>query len=71
MKAFNNNIKKIYGAHVRALRTEKGWSQEYFAFQCGLHWTYIGAVERGERSISLYNIKKIANIFRIDIAKLF
>ena len=70
MEAFENT-KKIFGARVRALRTEKGWSQEDFAFECGLHRTYIGAVERGERSISLYNIKKIANIFRIDIAKLF
>ena len=71
MKAVENNIKKIFGARVRALRTEKGWSQEYFAFECGLHRTYIGAVERGKRNISLENIKKIANTFRIDIAELF
>ena len=71
MKAFENNIKKMYGASVIALRSVKGWSQEDFAFECGLHRTYIGAVECGERNISLENIKKIANIFRIDIAKLF
>ena len=71
MKAFENYIKKIFGARVRALRTEKGWSQEDFAFECGLHRTYISAVERGERNISLENIKKIANTFRIDIAELF
>ena len=71
MKAFENNIKKIFGACVRALRTEKGWLQEDFAFECGLHRTYIGAVERGERNILLENIKKIANTFRIDIAELF
>ena len=71
MKAFENNIKKIFGARVRALRTEKGWSQEDFAFECGLHRTYIGAVELGERNILLENIKKIANTFRIDIAELF
>ena len=71
MKAFENNIKKIFGARVRALRTEKGWSQEGFAFECGLHRTYIGAVERGERNVSLENIKKIADTFKIDIAELF
>lgn len=71
MKAFENNIKKIFGARVRALRTEKGWSQEDFAFECGLHRTYIGAVERGEGNISIENFKKIANTFRIDIADLF
>ena len=71
MKAVENNIKKIFGVRVRALRSEKGWSQEDFAFQCGLHRTYIGAVERGERNISLENIKKIADTFKIDIAELF
>ena len=71
MNAFENNIKKIFGARVRALRTKKGCSQEDFAFECGLHRTYIGAVERGEHNISLENIKKIANTFRIDIAELF
>ena len=71
MKAFENNIKKIFGTRVRALQTEKGWSQEDFAFKCGLHRTYISAVERGERNISIENIKKIANAFRIDIAELF
>ena len=71
MKAVENKIKKIFGARVRALRTEKGWSQEYFAFECGLHRTYIGAVERGERNVSLENIKKIADTFKIDIAELF
>lgn len=68
MKAVENNIKKIFGARVRALRSEKGWSQEDFAFECGLHRTYIGAVERGERNVSLENIKKIADTFKIDIA---
>ena len=71
MKAVENKIKKIFGARVRALRTEKGWSQEGFAFECGLHRTYIGAVERGERNVSLENIKKIADTFKIDIAELF
>ena len=71
MKAAENNIKKIFGARVRALRSEKGWSQEHFAFECGLHRTYIGAVERGERNVSLENIKKIADTFKIDIAELF
>ena len=71
MEAFENNIKKIFWARVRALRTEKGWSQEDLAFECGLHRTYISAAEREECNISLENIKKIANTFRIDIAELF
>ena len=71
MKAFENNIKKIFGARVRAIRTEKGWSQKDFAFKRGFHRTYNGAVERGELNISLENIKKMDNTFRIDIAEQF
>ena len=71
MKAYENNIKKIFGARVRALRIEKGWSQKDFAFECGLLRTFIGDVEREERNISIENIKTIANTFRIDIAELF
>ncbi|MEC7091820.1 MAG: helix-turn-helix transcriptional regulator, partial [Pseudomonadota bacterium] len=50
---------------------KKGWSQEDFAFECRLHRNYIGPIERGERNISIENIKKISNIFRIDITELF
>ena len=71
----NTTIKKSlrnkFGARVRALRTNKLWSQEEFAFECGLHRTYIGAIERGERNVSLENIAKIADSLEIEIADLF
>lgn len=65
------NIKTKFGARVRMLRTKKGLSQEAFADLCGLHRTYIGAIERGERNISLENIGKIARALGISIPFLF
>lgn len=48
------------GSAIRQLRLKKGLSQEQLAFSCGLHRTYIGSVERGERNVSLENIIRIA-----------
>jgi len=64
-------IKSKFGAKVRNLRQAKGFSQESFADRCGLHRTYIGAIERGERNVSLENIQKIARALGVSIASLF
>jgi transcriptional regulator with XRE-family HTH domain len=60
-----------FGENLRKYRTLKGISQEKFAEISGLHRTYISAVERGRRSISLENIEKIAHALEIEIFKLF
>lgn len=66
-----DNIKRKFGIKVRQMRLEKGFSQETFADRCGLHRTYIGAVERGERNISIENIEKIAKALEVPISSLF
>lgn len=65
------NIIKIFGTNLRKYRTKKGISQEKFAELCGLHRTYISDIERFQRSISLYNVQKIADALEIDAYKLF
>ena len=55
-----NTILKQFGATVKKLRNQKGWSQEDLAEKSGLHRTYIGSIERGGRNVSLINIEKIA-----------
>lgn len=49
-----------FGRRVRLRREELELSQEKLAERCGLHWTYIGQVERGQRNLSLHNIVRIA-----------
>lgn len=65
------DILGTFGDNVRKYRLERHLSQEAFAEKCGLHRTYISAVERHKRSISLNNIQKIADALDIDTYLLF
>lgn len=58
---------KTFGSNVQAIRRALGISQEELAFRAGLHRTYIGMVERAERSISLQNAKKIADALNVKL----
>ena len=59
-----------FGARVRARRNELGLSQEALADESGLHWTFVGQVERGQRNLSLHNLLKLAAALEIDPAGL-
>ena len=62
--------RKKFGERFRTLRKHAGLSQEELAAACGLHRTYVGAVERGERNISLLNIVQFARALRVKPANL-
>jgi transcriptional regulator with XRE-family HTH domain len=62
--------RKKFGEHIRALRKEAGLSQEELADTAGLHRTYVGAIERGERNISLINIVHLARALHVKPADL-
>lgn len=62
--------RKDFGDGVRKRRKEIGLSQEDLADTAGLHRTYIGAIERGERNVSLINIVKLARALRVKAAVL-
>lgn len=64
-------IEEKFGAVLRSLRISKSLSQEAFAFKCGLHRTYIGSIERGERNISLINIETICEALEISASQFF
>ena len=54
----------IFGRKVRNLRVGRGLSQEALADECGLHRTYIGSVERGERNVTLGTIVRLARVLQ-------
>lgn len=61
---------KALGDAIRRERQRRGLSQEQLAFECNIHRTYIGSVERGERNISLKNILVIAKVLGHTSAEL-
>lgn len=70
-KSFEENLLLEIGQRIRFFREKKGWSQEELAFNCALHRTYIGAVERGERNISVLSLQKIALAMGLQIRDFF
>ena len=64
-------IRTRFGARVRQLRTDRGWSQEDLADRAGLHRTYVGSIERGEQNLSLVNIEKLSATLGVSLAELF
>lgn len=65
-----NEARRKFGANVRRVRKSMGLSQEALADESGIHRTYIGSVERGERNISLDNILAIARALKVSPAEL-
>ena len=65
------DILKVFGANLKRLREERGLSQEAFAETCGMHRTYISAVERRRRSISLGNVQRVADALGVETYTLF
>ena len=65
-----NETTRVFGERVRARRIELGLSQEAAAVRCGIHWTQLGKVERGQRSLRLETIVKIAGGLDVDPGKL-
>lgn len=50
----------MVGRRVRRIRTERGISQEALAGALGVHRTYLGGVERGERNLTLRSVERLA-----------
>ena len=60
------DIIKVFGTNVKRYRQATGLSQEAFAEKCGMHRTYISAIECFRRSISLENIQRTIRISIVE-----
>lgn len=70
LKRPSSAIITILSKNILRIRTNNGLSQEELAFKSGLHRTYIGAVERGERNITLSSLELIANALDVKLTTL-
>lgn len=64
------DIRVQFGKRLRQLREAKGWTQEELADKAGMHFTYIGQIERGVRNPSLVNLERLAKALKVDAGKL-
>ena len=64
------DIREQVGQKVRALREQKGMSQEELAFETGLHRTYISGIERGVRNPTVLILERIAQKLDVQPAEL-
>ncbi len=65
------DLQRAVGQNLRAYREAKGLSQEAFADVLGVHRTYMGGVERGERNLTLKTVERIAERLGVDALELF
>jgi transcriptional regulator with XRE-family HTH domain len=59
------DLQRTFGRNLRAYRKGRGLSQEEFADVLGVHRTYMGGIERGERNLTLKSVERIASQIKV------
>jgi len=65
------DVQKKLGKRISELRKKRGFSQEGFAHECGFHRSYMGALERGEKNITIQMVSRVAKALKLSLAELF
>jgi len=60
------DLQRALGRNLRAYRIDRGLSQEAFADVLGVHRTYMGGLERGERNLTLKSVERIAEKLQME-----
>lgn len=66
-----SDLTKLIGERIRNLRKERRWNQEELAHRADISRTYMGSIERGETSITVDSLEKIARAFDMTVEELF
>lgn len=64
------DLQRTVGANLRRYRQERGLSQEAFADLVGVHRTYMGGLERGERNLTLKSLERLAEQLGVGVREL-
>ena len=64
------DVQKRLGSKIAEMRRKRGFTQEGFAHECGFHRSYMGAVERGEKNITITQVEKIAQALKVSLSEL-
>lgn len=64
------HARELFARNVRSIRTARGLSQEALAFNCDLHRTYIGSIERAERNVGVDSMERIAAALHTELPEL-
>jgi transcriptional regulator with XRE-family HTH domain len=64
------HLQQVLGHNLRAYREERGLSQEAFAELVGVHRTYMGGIERGERNLTLKSVERLASYLGVSPVEL-
>ncbi len=63
-------LRDVLAKNMRRLRADRDLTQEALAYECGINRTYLSAVERAERNVSIDNIARIAKGLQVEPWKL-
>ena len=70
LRKASEGLASILAENLRAFRKSKDLSQEKLADMCGLHRTYVGSIERGERNVTLSTLETFADALGVSVPKL-
>lgn len=70
VRKVSRRLTSVLGANLRSYRGRMQLSQEALAERCGLHRTYVGSVERGERNVTLSSLEVLARALRVSVPEL-
>ncbi len=65
------DVQKKLGKKIAELRRKRGFSQEDFAHECQFHRSYMGALERGEKNVTIQILIRLTKTLKISLAELF